>query len=311
MEFRSNSLSPEVLKNLGIKSSMTLGEKFRVLNRVPNTEFLASEGVGLSTLCFSGLSPVGDEKPFAVLDTETTGFSAENSSIIELGIIKGSYSPSEKRITSLSKSLCMLEDPGHPLPDIITEVTGITDADLKGQSIDDSAVESFLSDVELIIAHNARFDRGFFENRFPSLKRKIWACSSKGGDINWKQSGFKSAALDSLLLEFGYFFDGHRASVDCMATAWLLLVAQDKFAELLEAVEQSRYRLKAIHAPFEVKDILKGRGYKWDADDRVWHTTLVGKDKLDEELTAIDNLYPGGAQVAQVIEESIYLRHCA
>lgn len=311
MNFRSSSLPPEVLKNLGIKSPTTLGDHFRVLNRVPNTEFLASEGVGITSLCFPDLCPAEDDTPFAVLDTETTGFSAENDSIIELGIIKGTFSPSQKRITGLTKSLCMLEDPGRPLPEFITEVTGICDDDLKGQHINDSSVEALLSDVSLIIAHNARFDRGFFENRFPSLKRKIWACSSKGGDIDWKADNFKSAALDNLLMSFGYFFDGHRASVDCMATAWLLLIAQDKFAELLDSISQPRFLLKAHHAPFEIKDILKGRGYKWDAGSRVWHTTLTGKKTLDTELQVLENLYPGASRAANIVEESVYLRHGA
>jgi len=63
------------------------------------------------------LSPVvGDEQPMVLLDTETTGLSADDESIIELGMVKVLYSLSAKRIVSIIDVISLYEDPGKPIP---------------------------------------------------------------------------------------------------------------------------------------------------------------------------------------------------
>lgn len=47
---------------------------------------------------------------------------------------------------------------------------------------------------------------------------------------------------------------------------------------LVEAAERPSYRLQATGAPFEAKDLLKARNYRWDGNLRVWFTQL--KDEL-------------------------------
>jgi len=71
------------------------------------------------------------------------------------------------------------QDPGRDISAFITGLTGISDDMAKGQTIDESAVAEYLEDVDLIIAHNAKFDRSFFEITFPNIKPKAWACSSR------------------------------------------------------------------------------------------------------------------------------------
>ena len=53
--------------------------------------------------------------------------------------------------------------PGVDISSFITELTGITNEMVSGKHIDGSSVSEFLKDVDLIIAHNAKFDRAFFE----------------------------------------------------------------------------------------------------------------------------------------------------
>ncbi|MCV6022403.1 DNA polymerase III subunit epsilon, partial [Escherichia coli] len=78
---------------------------------------------------------------------------------------------------------------------------------------------SWLSDDPLVVAHNAQFDRPFFEKRFAALGHLSWACSASG--IDWKALGFESRKLEYLLLRLGWFYEGHRAATDCLAMAWL------------------------------------------------------------------------------------------
>lgn len=309
MNFRKSALSDDVLHAFGIKSPDTLGQDFKVLNRVPMTLNLSDSGIGFTTINFILPYACDSDKTFVVLDLETTGFSAETDEIIEIGILRGRFSEEKGCITALDSVLCMLQEPSKPLLPIITEVTGLTDDALKGQAIDDAQVRAMLEGVDLIIAHNAQFDRSFFDQRYPEFKHSLWACSSKGGDIDWKADGHKSAALESLLMDYGYFFDAHRASIDCMATAWLLLSAQAKFAELLHSIKQPRYLVKANKAPFDVKDKLKGYGFKWDGGDKVWYSEIKSDEALRSTLTFMGELYPYGDTLAQVITISPALRH--
>ena len=74
--------------------------------------------------------------------------------------------------------------------------------------------------ANLIIAHNASFDRRFLERRFPGFIDKPWACSA--GQVPWAEEGLGSRKLDYLLSRFGFFYDGHRAMADCHAVLHLL-----------------------------------------------------------------------------------------
>jgi len=53
------------------------------------------------------------------------------------------------------------QDPKKSISAFITALTGISDDMVKGQKINESAVAEYLEDVDLIIAHNAKFDRSF------------------------------------------------------------------------------------------------------------------------------------------------------
>ena len=62
--------------------------------------------------------------------------------------------------------------------------------------------------------------------------------------------------------------------------------------------------MRATGAPFESKDALKARGYRWDGDARVWHCTLASDEALDAELAWLRaEVY--GSRRAQVEVEAL------
>ena len=67
------------------------------------------------------------------------------------------------------------QDPKKSISAFITALTGISDDMVKWQKINESAVAEYLEDVDLIIAHNAKFDRSFFEITFPNITPKARA----------------------------------------------------------------------------------------------------------------------------------------
>ena len=134
-------------------------EDFKLLERSPFTQKSAQWPLAL-------FDPVGEEIEMVILDTETTGLSAADDAIIELGMVKLMYSKSLNRITSIEDVISVYEDPQRPISAFVTRLTGITDEMVKDQHIDSAWVAEWLSNKPLIVAHNAQFDRLFFEELF-------------------------------------------------------------------------------------------------------------------------------------------------
>ena len=179
-----------------------------------------------------------------------------------------------------------LEDPGVPIPPESTHIHNITDAMVKGKRINDDAVATLLSDVNLVIAHNAQFDRGFVEARLPVFTNKAWACSFS--QVPWNEEGISSGKLEFIAYRFGFHYEGHRASIDCHA---LLEVLQSDLPEsgtkvmtlLLSNVRTPMVKVWALNSAFESKDALKGHGYRWEIERRTW-AVLMPADSLPTEI---------------------------
>ena len=230
-----------------------------------------------------------------VLDTETTGLDARQESVIELALLSVQIDSASGLPVGPVEVYESFEDPGKPIPPAITEITGIDDAMVRGQRADDARVAHLVQAADLVVAHNAAFDRPFVEARWPVFADKAWNCSFAG--IDWKQEGSGSAKLEFLAHERGWFYDAHRALVDCHALLQVLAAPLKSGAtgwqRLLEGAQQPRYKLRANGAPFESKDALKARGYRWDSEQRVWWIGLAGEPALQAETAWLKaNVYP-------------------
>lgn len=210
------------------------------------------------------------------LDVETTGTDPRFEKIIELAMVPFEYS-ADGRVFGVHEAFVGLQDPGKPLSPFITELTGLTDDDLRGQRIEGDRVATFLEGTSLVVAHNADFDRPFFERAFPDLEPLPWACSQR--EVPWGRLGVRGRKLEYIAYRSGVFFDGHRAEVDCqvgvhvLATDWLG-DGTTALRSLLDSCSRVDARLWAIGSPFESKDLLKGRGYRWDGGRRIWYRDL-------------------------------------
>jgi DNA polymerase-3 subunit epsilon len=222
-----------------------------------------------------------------ILDTETTGLDATKDKIMELAILRVDVDRATGMPVGVVQVYDGLEDPGIPIPKEIQEITGITPEMVHGQRLDEARIMALLEGVDLVIAHNAGFDRPFCENRMARFQDLAWACS--WADIPWKEQGRASAKLESLAAQMGWFYDAHRAEMDCHALLAILAAplpraAHTGLARLLAGVDTASYRLQATNAPFEAKDLLKTRGYRWSAEHKVWHTRVGDEAALQAEL---------------------------
>ena len=224
-----------------------------------------------------------------ILDTETTGLNARNHEIIEIGVIAFTFDAKGK-IGDVTGVYGGLQQPSVSIPPDITRLPGITNEMVAAQLIDIGALKALIEPADLLIAHNAGFDRPFCEAFSHLFSGKAWACSYS--EIDWASRGYEGTKLGYLIGQAGYFHEGHRAVDDCFALLEVLAreidgSASTAFAELYEASQRSRVRIFAEHSPFDMKDHLKARGYRWSdgTDDRPKSWWIeVEEEALDDEL---------------------------
>lgn len=241
-----------------------------------------------------------------VLDTETTGLRKAEDEIIEIGAIAFSFDDTGV-IGDVVGTFGALQQPTGPIPAEITKLTGITDEMVAGQAIAVGDLECFLAPADLIIAHNAAFDRPFCERLSPIFADKAWACSNN--EVDWRGRGFEGTKLGYLLSQSGLFHDGHRAVDDCYALLEVLRKPDGDgltpFAELLVASRRERVRIWAEYSPFEKKDDLKARGYKWSNGEgqqpKAWWTEIDAAT-LDDELTYLREQIYGRADIEATVK---------
>ncbi len=221
-----------------------------------------------------------------IVDTETTGIEHDKDVIIELGMIAFDYDQNTGKIYRIVGTLDEFEQPPFPIPSESIAVHGISDDMVLGCKIDDEQVAVFLKNTNIVIAHNSPFDRQFLEKRFPIFKSLSWGCSLN--QIAWATEGVSSAKLDYIAFKFGFFFDAHRAEVDCRALLEILRQPLPKSGELalktlLTSSGQRSFKVNATGAPYEARRKLKSRGYRWDNYKKVWHITVVGDEAIKRE----------------------------
>ncbi len=253
--------------------------------------------------------PAGAEVRRAlVVDVETTGLDQDRDVIIQFSGIGFSYDPHSGRIFEVDEPLTGYEDPGRPIPAFVTRLTGITDADVAGQRLDEAAIGALAESAGLVIAHNASFDRPFLEARMPAVfAAKPWACSIE--EIPWDARGFPSRRLEYLLYQrHRLFFDAHSAEADCQALVHALAEpfedGEYPLALLLESARRKTHRIWAIKAPFDLKDQLKARGYRFnggtDGRPKAWYRDVPEGEEADAEMTWLRETVYGGNEGWQV-----------
>lgn len=223
------------------------------------------------------------------LDSETTGTDVEQDEVIELSMVAFDYDAEAGTVSRVYDESAFegLRDPGRPIPPEAAKVNNITDEMVAGKTITDAEVEVFLEGVSLVIAHSASFDRPMVEKTWPVFRSLHWACSIE--DMDWKNRGFGSNSLEYLLMKQGYFFEGHRAKIDCLAGVALLAMplpdGEPALRILLESARKPRTLVRAVNSPFETKDSLKARGYRWDNAGRAWWTVTEDIEAEKDWLT--------------------------
>ncbi|KQQ13637.1 hypothetical protein ASF53_11735 [Methylobacterium sp. Leaf123] len=222
-----------------------------------------------------------------IIDLETTGLDPAYHEIIEVGLLPFTYTV-DGRLVAAGTPYGSFQQPfGAILPEI-TRLTGIDGVMVEGRMIDRAQVNSLVAEADLVIAHNANFDRKFAEDLCPALAAKPWGCSLMM--VPWAAEGMGSK-LCYIAADLGFIYSAHRAVDDCQATLECLArplpqSGRTGFSYLLERAFEPVHRIKAVRAPFEAKDALKARRYRWDdgaaSKLRCWYKDLPEAEVASE-----------------------------
>jgi len=249
-------------------------------------------------------APPGTElKQALFVDAETTGLDHQTDEIIELAMVPFTYGQ-DGQVHEVKEPFQHFQQPSKPISAEITKLTGITDQMVAGQVIDPGEVNAFAKDVVLIVAHNAGFDRRFMEKLSPAFGLKGWACSQS--QIDWAEEGIEGTRLSYLVASAGFFYEKHRAVNDCLAAIELLatplpVTGSPGLTKLLENARKPTWRIWAENSPFDLKDVLKARGYRWNPDGtpfpKAWFID-VQDDRREAELSSLQKeIYQREVQV--------------
>jgi DNA polymerase III subunit epsilon len=207
----------------------------------------------------------------ALLDTETTGLNPSTDRTVEVAVML--FDVKHAQPVASFASLIRGNSNGS------SSVNGIP-AEMLPEAREPervwSAARWIIEPAQIVIAHNAEFDRQFT----PDLG-KPWVCSE--GDIKWPNStkGGRGGSLAHLALSLGLgVASAHRAMADVDTLARILTRLAEKGHDL-EAMLVHAMRPKAMFhslAPYEERETVKSNGFRWDPDRKIWWRRMAVDD---------------------------------
>lgn len=225
-------------------------------------------------------------RQICLIDVETTGLDWRRHPVIEVCAARVQVDV-QGRIKGIRSIGTGLEDPGHPLPSGIVQLTGLTDDILAGKAMDRETLAAIIASCSGVIAFNSQFDRSFIDALLPDLPPMPWACAMK--DVSWRQLSFESGPQNYLLQQCGYYPPAaHRAEADVLSLCQLLDHVcddgQSVMAKLLHAMSAPAWRFEATRAPYDNRHDLQDRGYRFRKKGlgALWHKHVRANEYADE-----------------------------
>jgi DNA polymerase-3 subunit epsilon len=203
-----------------------------------------------------GLPPCPER--LLIVDTETTGLSPAKGRCIEVGAVLF-HVPSRAVLSQLSFLLPCSSNPAERVNGIAAAVTRLEQP--RDQFL--ACLEAMAAAADVLVAHNAAFDRQWFgREELPPLHRP-WLCSME--DIRWPAERHLRAtpSVRDLALAYGVpVWAAHRALTDCIYIAQVF----EREAQLETLLQQALLPRKLYRArlPYDQRHLAKEAGFRWN-----------------------------------------------
>jgi DNA polymerase-3 subunit epsilon len=229
--------------------------------------------------------------PILVVDTETTSLSPSEGKLIEIAVAV--YDVDHGGVLEIFASLVREAAPPANAAESVNRISiGLLEQAPMIEYVQQQ-IRCLAPNAEIVVAHNAAFDRAWVKDVFPSLYAKRWICTMH--DVPWqcKPELDTRISLVQLLLAHGLgVAHAHRAAVDVESITRLF----NRVAEtapmtginvrgLLLSALSKKARLISL-APFDEKDKVRACGFTWNPEKRVWQKTVFA-DKAAQAAASL------------------------
>ena len=220
-----------------------------------------------------------------ILDTETNGLDNEKDDCLEVGSIL--FNVKSRSVLAQQSFLLPVEiNNAEKINNIPAEITRLP------QPLSEAIkyFESLVRVSNVIVAHNAEFDKKWFGlKKLPQIE-KPWICSMD--DITWPADRQLKArpSVRDLALAYGIpVWSAHRALTDCIYLAEVFIRCSELEKLLIRALEP-KVLLRA-EISYEDRYLAKNAGFRWnDAIKGAWSRKMSRRDKekLDFPVHEVD-----------------------
>ncbi len=217
---------------------------------------------------------------FAVVDIETTGLDPLREKIIEIAcvlVVKD----------HIVGEFSLLMNPGIPIPDEVSKIHGLYDADVAPAcSVEEglSRFEFFVGSFPLL-AHNAGFDFSFVQQALGyELPNPLFDSVALAKSILPWQTQY---GLRALCTHFQIENErAHRALSDCRATAQVVLALKEMRKNPPPTSTGILYQVVEANT-YAIRDQLKKAGFRWFKEHSFWGILLMQEESLNDNGEAL------------------------
>ena len=213
-----------------------------------------------------------------VIDTETTGLNPEEDRVVEIAAVRLFWNGEFYEVGTTRH--CVV-DPERSIPASASAVHHLTDEDvLDARKLPEALVYLELRPDDVLVAHNAHFDKGFL----PALKSHTWVCTWKAAQK--VVSDAPSYGNQVLRYHLGLEVSGgagregqpHSAGYDARTTAALMVLLLQR-TTLTEMIRLTDAPVLLPRMPFG-----KHRGMSFAEVPKDYLVWLKGRPDLDRDL---------------------------
>ena len=239
----------------------------------------------LETTLEPRVDPSSSAKTLLIVDTETTGLDPELDQCLEVGVIL--FDVTSRQVLAQQSFLLPVEaNAAEAINRIPAAVTRLPQPWSEGMSW----FQNLVAAADVLVAHNAAFDRQWFgRGALPPVTRP-WLCSMD--DIRWpadRQLRSRPSVRD-LALAYGVpVWAAHRALTDCIYLAEVFARCDDLETLLQRGLEPRR--LMRARVSFDERHQAKEAGFRWnDPIKGAWTRRLSEREcsELTFPVVAVD-----------------------